>query len=307
MDALTYHETSPLASELRLDAQTIQAHFENLPGRLVSLKVARDENAHLAILLWSVDEHSRRNDLRKKLIHGDDLEIQFSKWPFLYLDEIRNSVQAIAATEAQGAFRQCSQSWDTIKIILRADQESLAARLRDQFGDAVQITVGNFPFPMDQSHRIERMPTPTDLSSVVAVSFPNLELILALSPQTLVTGQDGHGTVALRNHGATTIEFASHSPLVGTVLDPESERVVGGGQMAIAGVGVRISLVTEEEYSIPFIFATASSRIEEGYSLRPGQYLVKVQIPIEGPSPEFRDDQYRVISAPPATLTVTTV
>ena len=119
-----------------------------------------------------------------------------------------------------------------------------------------------------------------------------------------MAGQDGHGTVTLRNRSAETIEFQSDGPLVGVVVDPVTSQPTGGSTMAIAGVGLNICLDTGEEFIIPFVFGTASTRIEEGYTLRPGEYLVKVQIPVWDRSLETPAKQRRAIEAPPVRLTV---
>jgi hypothetical protein len=303
-----YFEGSPLASELRRDIESVRTFWEQFPGELVDLKITPEEGAHITILLWSRDNHDREDLLREQLIHCDDLEIQYSKWSLSHLEDIQAQLQQMATTDYRESFLGWGQSGDAIDIGLCADQESLAARLHVDYGSAVDITVGNFQYPPDSpprsSWRRPQFPVTSTRPKQNEAIIPNLEVALHLSSPTVLAGKNGGGNVIFRNTGIAKIEFESGSPLVGEVVDPVTGETVGGFIGAIAGVGKVVSLSTDEETSIPFLFGTASFRIEMGYSLPPGEYLVSVQVPVSDCTSDSGDHQRRIIQAPPARFTV---
>jgi len=298
------YEVSKLASEQRRDIGTIRAFWEQYPDELVELRILRGPEPRLSILIWSRDHDERIADLRTRLLHGDTLDVNFARFPMSLLREIQDSVRQMWQEEPLGRFRQMGQQRDTIHIALRADQEALAAALRTTYGDAVELTVGNFTFPLNLEPRGDDLERHAVTSDSDEVSFPDLQITLQLDSPTVVAGMDGQGTVVLRNVGTTAIAFDSGEPLVGSIVRPMSNDAVGGFCGAIAGVGRRIHLAPGDEATLGFIFGTASSIRAMGYCVAPGDYVVKVRIPVWETSPEPHPSRRRVMDAPPVPLLI---
>ena len=84
----------------------------------------------------------------------------------------------------------------------------------------------------------------------------------------------------MRNNGQERIgPLNTGRRLVGSLLNASHEPV-GGYTGWIAGTGLAIDLEPGGSASINVIFGTASSREELGYALPPGEYWLKVHVPL---------------------------
>ena len=132
-----------------------------------------------------------------------------------------------------------------------------------------------------------------------SISIPNLAAELEFPTSSVVAGDQGHGTLILRNTGLAAIDFESDSVLVGHVSN-ESRVAVDTDDLYVAGTGMRVQLAYKQELEIPVIFGTSSHRFESGH-LSPGTYFVGVQLPVRSAA---TPDALRVIDVPSVEVTV---
>lgn len=110
--------------------------------------------------------------------------------------------------------------------------------------------------------------------------FPFLEATMNFGEEELEVGESGLGHIQLRNIGVERIEIHSDQPVVATILDRSNKERVGGYTGWIAGTGLVIRLGSDETATIPVLIGTTSRRGDEIVTLPPGDYLIKVDLPI---------------------------
>jgi hypothetical protein len=153
--------------------------------------------------------------LRRLVARPEGFQVERSHWAASHLQEIADEVDNLAGRAERGVVKQYGPGWGSIDVVLRADQEALAARLDRRYGDAIRLTVGQFPYPPARSptwaEQIEAtfpsFPQRAAPLRPQAQPIPGLETRLKLTPDKIRAGCDGHGHVVLRNAGTTRLEI----------------------------------------------------------------------------------------------------
>ena len=111
-----------------------------------------------------------------------------------------------------------------LRLQLGADQESLAATLLQRFGDAVDLKVGSFAFPMTAESDVEPpLPTP----DVTLISLEGVDV--SLSHRVTVTCRSSRGWLTrFSNYGTEEIALETNGVVTARILDPSTFDVVGG-------------------------------------------------------------------------------
>ena len=189
---------------------------------------------------------------------------------------------------------------DAVRVDLRADAEALAARLHEQYGDAVELLVGNMPYPPSKIPDDFRCPSPRvqPWPSGVTAAFE-------LDDDTVPQGGTAHGVVTV--HNASDEQFVlevKSSVLVGWVYDVGEMSTPRGhpgvyfvpvGDGGSEPTGPRRVLAPGQDTSIGVPVGTASCDPARGYALAPGDYDVRARVGVPG----------RVYLSQPARLHVT--
>ncbi|MGC2485992.1 MAG: hypothetical protein WA359_07105 [Acidimicrobiales bacterium] len=128
--------------------------------------------------------------------------------------------------------------------------------------------------------------------------FPGLEASVELTDQTVVAGSTGRGHVLLRNAEGDLIEFDTDRPFVAKVLDPSTKEIVAGNPGPMLATGLPIRLKPGEETSVRFVFGTTTSRDSEAIALAPGDYLVKVDLPVHERRPDGDGSEKSYLTMP---------
>jgi hypothetical protein len=136
--------------------------------------------------------------------------------------------------------------------------------------------------------------------------FPSLDATVALEHAVIEGGSIGRGRVELRNHGATPIEFHTDRPFVAKVLDPTTMASVAGAPGWILGTGLLVRLGSGDVTSVPFIFATTTSKDGEAVALAPSDYLVKADVPIYEVRPDGEGSERSFLSMEVIALRIAT-
>jgi len=189
---------------------------------------------------------------------------------------------------------------DVVGVGLQADQEELAKELAQRYGDAVELEVGAFAYPMRRERSRPRSPRGPDPK---IVDYEGLELRLHPERRVFEVGARGQADLVVSNVSTHDLgPFHDGQPLLAVLVD-ESGQVVGGNAPAmIAGTGRRVNLGPGDGLRIKVLIGTASYREELGYVLPPGQYWLRTYLRIsEGQPPNW---ETRTLSPPLEPVTI---
>jgi len=177
-----------------------------------------------------------------------------------------------------GRYRETGGGDTVVLVHLRADQQALAAELRDRYGDLVNVFVGNFPYPMPSG-------TPIAIPNECTWSAPNGDDVvggLRATPRvtgSIRSGQDGNGRVSITNTSSASVRFSGGTPYAAVLLKPGTDEVVGIYDSAIAGVGTDATLKPGGSFTVDMRIGTASCDPAMGYAVAPGTYDLVVVLP----------------------------
>jgi hypothetical protein len=184
----------------------------------------------------------------------------------------RQALQAHLVTELDGTFSSIGGGiGGAVEVALTADQEQLAAELDDEYGDAVDLSVGALAYPLDEAtDNCSDLPEPVAIPGLTFEILPPPEMLYAVS-------LDAPSEMAvLRNEGTEPIRFDSGERGLGTLLDARG-RVVSAYTFGQADVGSTIDLAPGASQEVVIDVSTASCRAELGYVLPPGDYELVAQ------------------------------
>ncbi len=157
-----------------------------------------------------------------------------------------------------------------IHVVLADFEESYAAELEDRYGERVEITVGEFPYPMPDPPPASQCGSPPASGAVAGLEIS----IDALSgPIEESHGSATTATVRLRNTGSHTIQFGMGSPSA-ILVRPGTAIVVGGsfGGALTAGLLQPVGLLPGDEQTIALSVRATSCDPSLGYRVPPGHY-----------------------------------
>ncbi|HET6187174.1 MAG TPA: hypothetical protein VFE59_09245 [Trebonia sp.] len=266
-------------SALQGDLELVTRYGEEHPATWAGVWFDNEPTVYL-VAAFTSDVAQHDASLRPRLRHPGRLVVQ--RMPHSLADlrqvrqEIERTLQQRAAVTGRPILTSIGNGKAVIHVYLRADQENVASELAARYGSAVELRVGAFGFP----ERRRRGPRPSDGLAPAEQDFAGLEVSVEVDQTVLEVGDDGHGQLVLRNNGQERIgPLNTDQPLVGSLLNASHEPV-GGYTGWIAGTGLAIDLEPGGSASINVIFGTASFREELGYALPPGEYWLKVHVPL---------------------------
>ena len=179
-----------------------------------------------------------------------------------------------------------------VQLDLTPNGEGLARRLKDAFGDAVSIMVGDFPYPY--------APAPTDRSTIpdapvcpMAIeqyrevmfrhgggpapaigTVPGLTLAPVIDEQPTEAGGTFSGHVTFTNNGGEPVTVDDHT-LFASVVDAE-HRLVRVYTAAQTADGRWSTIVPGASHDVALTGDTGTCVPNTGYTLAPGAYGVIV-------------------------------
>jgi hypothetical protein len=209
-----------------------------------------------------LDEH--RSELADMVEFPDELIVCQVALP----GEASQALSAALTAELAGRFLSISQGGGPVQITLPATEEALAGELVDRYGDAVELTVGVLPYPIERASAVCDDPGGIDPPA-------GLELAVVPPSAPLVLGgvQPSSFEVALANVGNSPIQFLTGTA-IGTILDTNGNVVGSSANIALADVGVSVDLAPGATTTLPGVVGTASCDPRLGYVLPPGDYLL---------------------------------
>ena len=278
-------DSSPLSereveqSKLRHDVEVVRAYGAAHLDEWTEVYFDNEPTVRLIALFAGarLDDHERA--LRSLVAYPDQLEIRGAAYSRLQLDEMTRRIQR-RPEFAEHKIVSWGSARGRLQVRVRADQARLAATLLDDLGDAVDLVVGRFPFPMPPE------PDPAEVRANVANSSVPLlssDVDVTLAERLeIVAGRTGRGEYVLTNHGAHELVLDTNGAVTARVVDPSSGEVVGGFVGTQTAPLVNYSLDVGERRLVPVLVGTASCTRRLGYAVPPGTWLIEATLSLHG-------------------------
>ena len=280
------HESKLSAVEIwqsshRADIKAVQEYQLEHPNVVSSLRLDNDPPMSIRVLTWRDESGQRATAIRRLCDYPDDLVFEAARHSPADLATILDEVWVMASNETPRAIQQSGLGWGVAMFHLRADLESLAATLFERFGDAIELTVGIFPYPPNRplSH-MERVNADRPLVRAIdAIDVPGLEAHFMQPLPRIVIGVSESVMVALSNEGDARIEMSMSAATV-ALVDPSSGLTVGGFHGAVAASARTVKLDPGQRVEIDALVGTTSFQRDLGYVVSPGRYIARARIPV---------------------------
>ena len=269
---------------LEADGRLVDAYGEAHRDEFGGIDIGRGDGRPLIEVGFTahVDEHKAA--LTAMLAHPERYVIVQVPHSVVELDEIK---AAIARDAGDGKILGWGRDGHAVGVDLGPGQEALAATYFARWGDALQITIINLPYVPDGCGPQPIQPACPDIvGSEPAVA--GLALTVVADTGSLTAWQFGKAHLVVRNVGTTRFTIDSGIPIVGVLVTPGTNRVVGRNVGALAGTGGGVDLAPGEEGSIQVVFGAGRCDGQAGSALPPGTYGLRVALTAEGPSDEAR-------------------
>jgi hypothetical protein len=183
------------------------------------------------------------------------------------------------------------------RIELAAWAVESAAELHRQFGDDVELTVGQLPYPPGRPSSRPRSPrSPSDPPPLLD---PGEVTVTLDGPAVVRSGHELRHGLLLLNHAGAELEVATNGGLTAGVLDPATGERVGGFAGWQTAPLIIFRAAPGETVRIPLLVGTTSSVPQLGYAIPPGDWLLEARVTL-GPHP--RESPVR--RTPPLPLTI---
>jgi hypothetical protein len=288
---------------LRQDVEAIRLSGQAHPESWTGLRFENEPRVRIvASFVGDLERHD--SELRRLLPHPDRLVLEQSRWSKSQLDDIASEIHSTLrqrqAMTGRPVMARLGVGIDVVSVGLQADQEEVAEELAQRYGDAVELAVGAFGFPMGRERSQPRSPRGPNPK---IVEIKGLEVRLHPERRVFEVGDRGQADLVVRNVSTHHVgRFHCGQPLLAVLVDESGQVLGGNAPAAIAGTGRSIDLDPGDELKIKVLIGTASYREELGYLLPPGQYWLRTYLRIsEGQPPNAKT---RTLSPPLEPVTI---
>ena len=148
-----------------------------------------------------------------------------------------------------------------------------AEELRRQFGDDVELTVGDLPYPPGRQgprrHAPGQIPDLLDPREVTA------ELD---GPAVVSSGHTLRHHLTVHNLTGSELQIATNGHVTATVVDPQTGEVVGGFSGAQAMPLMFFRAAPGGSVRIPLLIGTASRTLRLGYTVPAGEWGIQATL-----------------------------
>ena len=204
---------------------------------------------------------------------------------------VAQGIEATLVDELDGRFLSIGRGLGAIDVVLAADQEATAADLLARYGEAVQLTVGVLPYPLESAASV--CPGPPPLGELPGL---DISIVPPTGPLDTVGSQPLELTVNLLNVGSAPIQFMTGTSR-GTILDPTGRVVSTSADVLLGDVGIGVDLQPGATTQLPLVATTASCDPQLGYTLPSGDYRLVAAV-------QHVDGDATTLYSPPLPITI---
>jgi len=180
-------------------------------------------------------------------------------------------IRALSA-ELAGRLVSVGQGVGPVEVFLTETEEAMAGELVARYGDAVRVTVGLLPYPLEAASSVCQAPVGDESPAGLEMTIVPLD-----EPLTSTGVQPVTFKVQLTNAGDAPIQFVSGTAS-GTILDANGRVVGSAANIAIEDVGIPVDLSPRASTTLPGVVGLASCDPRLGYALPPGEYQLLASV-----------------------------
>jgi len=247
-------------------AEDVRDYVAGFPEVFGGIRVEGD----LVLVAFTADLDEHRRGLQASVEHPEMVRVEHARYSEA---ELTADIAAIRRRLADDQRHPQTGVSGPGRIQLRAPFAELAAELHDQYGDALEITVGNKPFPPEKLGR--RQPVPVPQPTVVV---PGLRLTVVVDEPTVAAGEDVHGRVVFVNEGTDLVDGTT-GVLTGGVCRQGDDFMAGAFTGAVVAIGYTLRLEPGQHKELGLIVGTASRLPDTPYVLPPEPYEIIATVP----------------------------
>ncbi|MCU1392668.1 MAG: hypothetical protein JWM34_1096 [Ilumatobacteraceae bacterium] len=180
-------------------------------------------------------------------------------------------------------FSEVGTGWLAVDIQLAPGLETYADELLARWGDALRITLGSHTYrPAGCDGPDVRSPVCPDL---IGTDPADAGIALRVVPDqsSIHQWEMGKGQLEITNTGSAPFTLDSGSPVVGVLVAPGTDHVIGDFAGGIAGVGGGPVVAPGGTGSIDLIYGANRCDGGPGSAVPPGVYGLRVAYTAEGP------------------------
>jgi hypothetical protein len=262
--------------KLRHDIEVVRAYGEAHPSAWVGLRFENEPTVRIVALFVGDDLQPHEEALRGLVEHPDQLELRSAPYPLTRLEEIKADIRVLATSGESGRLKAWGVGQGTVVVRLRASEETLAEELHERYGDAVELTVGRFPYPdLPSSPSLSEPPggrpplLPQDMADVSVSSDIRIR-----------SGEDLTSVLVVRSGTDDQLVVETNGQVTARVMDSETGRCIGGFTGSQNMPLVPFRALPHDSVEIPVLIGTASFVPELGYALPPGEWWIEVILKI---------------------------
>jgi hypothetical protein len=217
------------------------------------------------VVSFTGDLEEHRRQLRALIDEPQMVEVASAAYSGAYLMAVSEAVRARYRGDPRRILKQSGPG----SITLRAPFVGIAAELHGRYGDALDITVGNKPYPPARITPGEPKPLPG-----ATIDLPELRLDFELGEATVPGGDDLVGAVVVTNRGNRRLRFMTGPTMTAGVRRRGDAYLAGGfsGWMTLAGRV--LDLPPGQRETLRLIVGTTSCLPDLTYVVPPGAYQV---------------------------------
>jgi hypothetical protein len=267
-ERLPSDEREFLHSRLRSDLETIRAYGDAHRDEWTEVFFENEPTVRVVTLFAGPHLELHHRALRSLVEHPEFLEVRQTKFSLIQLETMLVEIRQLSS--GPGTFLSSGIGRGKLHLQLGADQEALAATLLEKFGEAVDLELGAFAFPMPTDSGVR---PPILRPDVLPISLEGLGVSLS-DDVTVVSGRLAHGSLEFSNYGTEEVTLDTSGAVTARILDPSTLDVVGGFVGAQAMPLVRFPIAPGETVTVRLLVGTASFKRELGYTVPPGEWMM---------------------------------
>lgn len=212
-----YEELGRRQQELWPDVELLDVYAEQYPDTYGGCWYDEGD-----FFIAFVDAEAHRGLIHDRVAHPDRIHVVTAARAMADLESAREDIERFLEKRDVRYSSGIDPTDSTIYLNLRGPVMDVAQQLQDRYGDAVDLRVGDtpFPFPDDPAELPELSPAPVPTAAWPAGLVAGLELV---EPATR-TGQPIRGELVLT--AWAPVSFESGAPLQGMLIDHDG-RVAG--------------------------------------------------------------------------------